>query len=298
MTHTALVILNPNSGRGRGHKRAESVHRALKAAGLPYEAVFTESRGHAIELTRNAALNGWELIIAAGGDGTINEVVNGLMLAEQAGAHSKLGIMPVGTGNDFALGIGLPADLNEVAGRLVRGQTRRFDVGIVNGRYFDNCVGIGFDARINIEAHSITWVSGQMQYLLAVLRSLTSYPFPVVNIYKDDGDRLNKQVLMVSVGNGARMGGGFRITPDALPDDGKLDLCIVDALSRPQILRLLPKAMKGNHHGESAVELCRTTRLVVESSDPLPVHADGEILWNDLHRVEIVLEPQRLEVVV
>jgi YegS/Rv2252/BmrU family lipid kinase len=298
MTNKALVVFNPQAGRGRGHKRAQEVQAALHAAGIDYDSVVSEARGHAIELARRAALAGWELIVAAGGDGTINEVVNGLMQAEAEGAACRLGVMPIGSGNDFAASLGIPLDLGQAAERLARGQARRIDVGQVNGRYFDNNVGLAFEAMIGIEAHRITWLRGQPQYLIAVFRAMASYPFPVVDIYKDDGDRLAKQILMISVGNNRRNGGGFLVNPDAVPDDGLLDLCIVDALPRLEILRLLPKAMKGTHQGEPAVELTRSTRLVLESAIPLPLHADGEILENDSLRVEITVEPGRLEVIV
>jgi diacylglycerol kinase (ATP) len=298
MTHNALVVFNPQAGRGRGHKRAAEVQQALHAAGIAFESVVSEDRGHAIELAQRAALAGWELIVAAGGDGTVNEVVNGLMLAEEAGARSRLGVMPIGTGNDFAASLGIPLHLSQAALRLAQGHTRRIDVGQVNGRWFDNNVGLAFEAMIGIEAHHITWLRGQPLYLLAVLRALASYPLPVVDIYKDDGDRLGKQILMISVGNNRRNGGGFLVNPNAVPDDGLLDLCIVDAIPRRQILRLLPKAMKGSHDDEPTVELARSTRLVVESSVPLPIHADGEIVNNEGLRVEVTLAPGRLEVVV
>lgn len=298
MTHRALVVFNPEAGRGRGHKRAQEVQQALQAANIHSESVVSENRGHAIELAQRAALAGWELIVAAGGDGTINEVVNGLMLAEAEGATSRLGVMPIGSGNDFAGSLGIPLDLREAAQRLARGVLRRIDLGRVNERYFDNNVGLAFEAMIGIEAHRITWLRGQPQYLLAVFRAMASYPFPVVDIYKDDGDRLAKQILLISVGNNRRNGGGFLVNPDAVPDDGLLDLCIADAIPRMQILRLLPKVMKGTHRGEPVVEMTRSTRLLVESTDPLPVHADGEILWEDAHRVEITVEPSRLDVIV
>ena len=298
LTQKALVVFNPQAGRGRGHERAQEVQQALDDAGIETESVVSEDRGHAIELARRAALAGWDLVVAAGGDGTINEVVNGLMQAEAGGATSRLGVMPIGSGNDFAASLGIPLNLRQAAQRLTLGQTRRVDVGQVNGRYFDNNVGLAFEAMIGIEAHRITWLRGQPQYLIAVFRAMASYSFPVVDIYKDDGDRLAKQILMISVGNNRRNGGGFLVNPDAVPDDGLLDLCIVDALPRMEILRLLPKAMKGTHRGEPAVELTRSTRLVVESTTPLPLHADGEILENDSLRVEIAVEPGRLEVVV
>lgn len=298
MTHNALVVFNPQAGRGRGQQRLAEVQQALHAAGIEYESVVSEDRGHAVELARRAALAGWELIAAAGGDGTINEVVNGLMLAEGEGARSRLGIMPIGSGNDFAGALGIPLDLRQAAQRLARGQTHRVDLGRVNGRWFDNSVGIGFEATINIQAHRITWVRGQPQYFLAILRSLAHPPYPLVTIHRDGGDPLTKRILIISVGNSRRTGGGFLVTPDALPDDGLLDLCIADAIPRRQILRLLPKVIKGTHRGEPVVELTRIGRLVVESDDPLPVHADGEMLWEDAHRVEVAVEPARLDVVV
>lgn len=298
LTHKALVVFNPYAGRGRGHKRADEVRSALQAAGIEHESVVSEDRGHAIELAQRAALAGWDVVVAAGGDGTVNEVVNGLMLAEAEGMHSRLGIMPFGSGNDFASALGVPLDLRQAAQKLAGGETRRVDLGRVNGRYFDNSVGIGFEATINIQAHRITWVRGQPQYFLAILRSLTHPTYLSVDIYKDDGDRLNRQVLIISVGNSHRTGGGFLITPDAVLDDGLLDVCIADAIPRRRILQLLPKVVNGTHRDEPIVELARTTRLVVESRDPLPVHADGEILGSDAYRVEITVEPGRLEVVV
>jgi YegS/Rv2252/BmrU family lipid kinase len=298
VTHNALVVFNPQAGRGSGHARAAEVQQALQAAGVYSESVVSEDRGHAIELARRAALAGWELIVAAGGDGTINEVVNGLMLAEAEGAHSRLGIMPIGSGNDFAGALGIPLNLRQAAQRLAHGHVRRVDLGRVNGRWFDNSVGIGFEATINVEAHRITWLRGQPQYFLAILRSVSHPAYPRAKIRIDDSEPFTKQILIISVGNSHRTGGGFLVTPDAALDDGLLDLCIADAIPRRQILRLLPKVVKGTHRDEPVVQLTRITRLVVESEDPLPVHADGEMLWEDAHRVEITVEPARLDVVV
>ncbi len=295
----ALVIFNPNAGRGRGQKRVQEVSDALDATAVAYESVISEDRGHAIELAHRAALAGRALIVAAGGDGTINEVVNGLMRAVEEGAGAvRLGILPIGSGNDFAGSLGIPLDLRQAAEKLKRGQVRAVDIGQVNGRYFDNNVGLGFEAMINIEAHKMTWLRGQLLYLTAVFRAMASFPFPTVSIELDDRRIKDKRILMISVGNNPRIGGGFPITPDAVPDDSEMDICIVDAIPRLKILQLLPKAMKGTHRGEPEVELARFSRLIVESEEPLPVHADGEILWNDLHRVEVQVLPGRLEVVV
>jgi YegS/Rv2252/BmrU family lipid kinase len=244
-------------------------------------------------------LAGRDLIVAAGGDGTINEAVNGLMKAAAEGATmARLGIMPIGSGNDFAGSLGIPLELRQAADKLVRGQLRRVDIGLVNGRYFDNNVGVGFEALINIEAHKMTWLRGQPLYLAAVFRAMASFPFPTVTVDLDGRQIKDKSILMISVGNNPRIGGGFPITPDAVPDDGEMDICIVDAIARLKILQLLPKAMKGTHRGEPEVELTRFTHVVIESETPLPVHADGEILWNDAHRVDVQVLPGRLQVVV
>lgn len=291
-----LIVFNPNSGRGRGSQRAQAVHSALQDAGVRYEAVISQSRGHAIELAERAALNGFSLVVAAGGDGTVNEVINGLMRARSAGTIATLGVIPIGTGNDFASALGIPRQAEAAVARLAARQGRRVDIGCVNGRYFGNNVGIGFEARVNIEAHRITLLRGQLLYLVAALRATASYPFPQVTVQKDGQDFLAKRILMLSVGNNFRAGGGFLLTPEARNDDGLLDMCVVDAIPRSEIFRLLPKAMNGKHQGERAVAMTRFSHLVIKSNDPLPVHADGEILWNDVHRVEITLEPGCLEV--
>lgn len=294
----ALVIFNPQAARGRAHRRTKQLMEALEAASLPFEVVISEEQGHAIELSRRAALAGRQLVVAAGGDGTVNEVVNGLMQAAAEDVHGTLGVLPVGTGNDFASNLGIPTDLREAALRLAQGQTRRIDLGQVNGRFFDNNMGIAFEAMIGFEAHKPSRLRGRLQYLAAAFRAMTRYPLPIVDIFQDSSTTLGKEILLISVGNNRRIGAGFLLTPYAEPDDGQLDVCVVDALPRREILRLLPKAATGSHEGEQAVCLSRTTRLVVESEDPLPVHADGEILWLDAHRLEVTVEPARLEVVV
>lgn len=294
-----LVVFNPSARRGSAYKLAHKIEDALQAANLSYEIVITEQPGHAMELGRRAALAGRELVVAAGGDGTINEVVNGLAQAAGSEAiNTKLGVLPMGSGNDFAGALGIPADLRQAAQLLRKGETRWVDLGCVNGRYFDNNCGLGFEAMIDIEAHKLTWLRGQLQYLVAVFRAMSSYPFPVVTLTSDQEIISNRSILMISIGNNRRIGGGFLITPHAVPDDGLLDVCLVDALPRLEILRLLPKAMTGKHEGEPAVHMSRGTHIVVESEDVFPVHADGEVLWTDARRVEISIEPSRLQVIV
>lgn len=294
----ALAIFNPLAGRGRAYKQADQVQQALAAADLPHELVITEARGHAVELARRAALAGRELIVAVGGDGTINEVVNGLMLAADGNEPPcTLGVLPVGSGNDFASSLGIPKKLRAAAERLRRGAVRRVDVGLVNDRFFDNNVGLGFEAMIDIEAQKLTWLRGFPGYLAGVFRAMVRFPFPRVRVQVDGQPWRDGETLMISVGNNRRIGGGFLITPKAVPDDGLLDMCYVDAIPRREILRLLPKAINGRHEDEPAVHTLRFRHAVVESDSPLPVHADGEVLWHDAQRLEIAVYPGRLRVI-
>ncbi|NJN82924.1 MAG: hypothetical protein HC802_12025 [Caldilineaceae bacterium] len=198
-------------------------------------------------------------MVAAGGDGTISEVMNGLARATPAGETvGKLGILPLGTGNDFADIIGCQRNLFEAAQLIGRGRTRRVDLGyakivgpdIQRDRYFDNNMGVGFEAHVTLESYSVKWLSGVSLYVVAALKSLRSYHAPQVEMsWEDEGGRLqhhSQRVLLVTVGNSPRTGGGFYLTPDALLDDGLLDIGILDNVSRWRILGLLPKALKAH----------------------------------------------------
>ncbi len=293
---TTKVILNPYAGHWAGERLAHDIVAALRAAGVRHDLVATEGPGHAIELARRAREEGYEVVVAAGGDGTVNEVVNGLALAaraEASGAVGTLGIIPIGTGNDFAEMAGIPLDVWKAAQRLAQGRTRLIDIGRVNDRYFSNECGIGFEAQVAIEAQRLKRLRRFLVYLVAVFRALFRYRQPTMTVRWDNG-QVTQRILMVCAGNSRRAGGGFYLTPHAEVDDGLLDYLYADALSRPEILRLLPKAMKGTHIYDPAAHLGRTTRLTVSSVAPVPVHCDGEILTMGTHHVEIEVLPASL----
>ena len=290
--------MNPEAGRGRARRRIRAVQKALRATGLAFTMVIAERRGHAIDLARAAGEAGRQMVVAAGGDGTINEVVNGLKQAVGRGTVGPLGILPIGSGNDFARSMGIPLNLGQAAQKLIQRRTRIVDLGCVNGRYFDNNVGIGFEALVGIESYKITQLSGMAMYLAAACKALITFPRPKVNIYLDQTAIREKVILLISVGNNRRIGGGFLLTPYAEPDDGLLDVCVVDAIPRLKILGLLPKIITGNHRGEPVVLLTQSKQLVIESGHSLPVHADGEVLWHDLHHIHITVEAKQLEVIV
>jgi YegS/Rv2252/BmrU family lipid kinase len=236
-----------------------------------------------------------------GGDGTSNEVLNGLMAAREAGeGEAAMGVLCVGTGNDFAYGMGIPLDLEEGCAALARGRTRRVDVGHARGfRYFGNGIGIGFDAAVNVVASRLRRLRGFLVYLIAVLRTLLFYyRAPLTRIELDD-QTLEQPALMISVMNGRRMGGGFLMTPFSRPDDGLFDLCIGKKMSQLEMLSFVPRFMKGTQVGDPRVTMARSRRVRVTVRDGTQVvHADGETLALDVRELDLEVIPQALSVVV
>lgn len=296
-----LVIVNPVAGRGAGERMIPVVTRLLREHGLSFDLTRTERPWHAAELARQAVVSGYRTVVAVGGDGTSNEVLNGLMAAREAGeGEAAMGVLCVGTGNDFAYGMGIPPDLETGCAALARGQTRRVDVGHARGfRYFGNGVGIGFDAAVNVVASRLRRLRGFLVYLIAVLRTLIFYyRAPLTRIELDDRT-LELPALMISVMNGRRMGGGFLMTPFSRPDDGLFDLCIGRKMSQLEMLSFVPRFMKGTQVGDPRVTMARSRRVRVAVRDGTQVvHADGETLALDARELDLEVIPQGLSVVV
>ena len=289
------LIANPIAGRGRGREALPAAEEALRRQGLQFVTEVTSRPLEAMEIARQAAEEGYQLVVAMGGDGTSHEVANGLL--SSGNSEVALGLIPIGTGNDFADMFDTPLDLAQAARRLKAGKTRLIDVGQVNDRYFVNVLGMGFDALVSIEALKIQHVlRGFPLYLAAVFITLKEYQIPYITI-EFDGERFSMPMTMFNVANGKREGGGFLIAPDAENDDGVFDLLIAKGLGRLGILRLLPEVIKGTHVDKEPVTMARAKRVILDSPDPLPVHADGEILYTDAHHLEIEIIPRCLRVI-
>lgn len=300
------IIVNPVSGRGTGAQSVPQIEAQLQAHGLEYDIERTGAPWHAAEIAEEASLAGYDVVVAAGGDGTANEVLNGILRAGKQGGHTAaMGVLTVGRGNDFAYGAGIPLDLVGGCRALAANQRRRIDIGHVvggnypEGRYFGNGIGIGFDAVVGFEALKLKWLTGFPSYIVAALKTIfLYYQAPLVEIEFDEGGD-KKRTLMISVMNGRRMGGGFMMAPHGLNDDGLFDVCIADQVSRPRILGLIPKFMAGSQEGETEVHTHRTTRIRVTAVDgSIPAHADGETLCEAGQSLEATILPQELEVVV
>ncbi len=289
------LIANPIAGRGRGREALPAAEEALRRQGLQFVTEVTSRPLEAMEIARQAAEEGYQLVVAMGGDGTSHEVANGLLSSDNS--EVALGLIPIGTGNDFASMFDTPTDLEAVARRLGEGKTRLIDIGRVGDRYFVNALGIGFDALVSVEALKIQhFLSGLPLYLAAVFITLKEYQIPHITV-EFDGERLSMPMTLLCVANGKREGGGFLLTPDAENDDGLFDICLARGLGRLGILRLLPEAIKGTHVDKEPVTMARAKRVILDSPDPLPVHADGEILYTDAHHLEIEIIPRRLRVI-
>lgn len=300
-----IIIVNPNAGSGKGKRSISPIEQQFNRFDLAYDLVLTQRSWHAAELAKEAALTGYQVVIAAGGDGTVNEVINGLMQAKiESGASPALGVLSVGRGNDFAYSMGIPYNLERACKVLVEDQRRKIDIGRVVGdflprdRFFGNCVGIGFDAIGTIEVSKLPRMGGFLSYLIAVLKTIFLYYKGPVVVIQYGNNTLTQATLLVSIMNGTRLGGGFIMAPAAAPDDGLLDLVIADQVGRLRIFGLLPHFLRGTQGTQKEIKTDRADHISIKAIEgSLPAQTDGEILSVDGTQIEIELLPSQIEII-
>lgn len=299
------LIVNPTAGGGAARRAVPTIERMLREHGLTFDLVYTERPWHAPELARQAVRDGYDIVVAAGGDGTANEVLNGLMQAKQAGeGTAALGVLCVGRGNDFAFGAGVPHTLEMGCKALSEDHRRIIDVGHVGGaslpggRFFGNGAGIGFDTVVGLEAAKLKHLRGFLGYLVAALKTIFLYYRAPLTRIEYGGQTIEQKSLMISIMNGRRLGGGFMTAPDAEIDDGRFDLCIARQVSRAGILALIPRFMKGTQASRPSVTTGRAERITVTAIEGvLPAHADGETLCIEGKQLTMEILPRQIEVV-
>lgn len=300
------LIVNPLAGRGSALKAIPEIETLLNNLQLNYDIILTEYPGHAIQLAKDAGGNGYDVVVAVGGDGTANEVINGLMLDAEAGSlTASLAVLPVGRGNDFSYGMGVPQELEAACRMLAALKTRKIDVGFVKGgdypegRYFGNGVGIGFDTVVGFEAAKLPkFISGIPAYLIAALKTIFLY-FRAPMLRLDlDGEIIEQTCLLVSLMNGRRMGGSFMFAPESEQDDGMLNLCIVEGINRREVFTLFPKVMNGTQgeHPATKMPLAKLVKIKAVSGS-LPVHADGETICEAGSELEVSILQQQLQMI-
>jgi diacylglycerol kinase (ATP) len=272
------AILNPNADRGRTAKLAEAFQRA-SAQQLELKLLKTTRRGEAADLAEHAASES-PVVIAIGGDGTVHEVASGLMRVP-AERRPPLGVVPAGSGNDFAYALGIPKILAENVAIIAAGHTRTVDVGDVrtpagDQRYCLNNLGTLLEGQINRASHDFTWPRGRGLYLRAVLATFMRPP-QVSQLSLDcDGRHIHRDAVLLSINNGPRSGGQFVMSPAAQADDGRFNYLLARPMSRLALLCQIRHALRGNHIADNRFEYGDFAHLTIRSNVPLYVHVDGE----------------------
>jgi len=262
---------------------------------------YTSHHGDAIELARKAADKGMDLIVSIGGDGTVNEIVNGIMKSKN---DPSLGIIPLGWANDFIKSTDIPFDIIGACKILIKGKTKKIDIGAVNSQvYFANVCGVGFDAEIALLAnkmkskHPNLRVLGAFVYIFATVKKLLS-PFSCRNVkIKFDGQEIHSKILFIAISNGKIYGGRFNITPEAILDDGLLEICLVEEMGRFKYLSIIPKVFKGTHASIKGINFYRAKEVVIQSSEPVLAQVSGEVIEGQKNYI-ITLLPKSLKLIV
>ena len=281
----AKVIVNPVAGANSTRRKWPRLSRLLKYIGLSFDHEYTEGVGHAIELAKAAVADGYRYMVAVGGDGTVNEVANGILHSADA-SSMDLGIISTGTGSDFARSAGIPRHYVSACSCLTSSRRFLIDVGVVefqskgesSRRFFVNAAGIGFDAAaVEATERLPKYFGGTIPYLVGLLRTLLGYRNKSVVLRI--GDKSEKaRILSVVVSNGSYIGGGMHVAPEASLNDSLLDVVVIGDIGKFDLLKSLPMVYKGTHGNHTKVSIEKATKITVESSERVLVHADGELL--------------------
>lgn len=296
MLGRTLVIVNPAARHGITRDLIPVVSGLLDGQ-IDHDLVVTKDPGHATVLARNA--NGYDTVVAVGGDGTVHEVLNGIMQRPAEG-RPALTLLPTGTGNDYRRTLGISSNLTAAARQIIGGARTSVDIGVVNGVYFANSVAVGLDARVTakaVELKSTTGWSGIMLYMRALFIVLfRQFYTHHVTLSIDDGPPEERELLLVAATNGPTYGGGFKITPHARDDDGLLDTCIIWKVSLLGALLRLPFVVVGHHGWMRPVTLGLHRSIRVDSEVPIEGQIDGEVILASTYEISVL--PGALEVIV
>jgi YegS/Rv2252/BmrU family lipid kinase len=283
-----FAIVNPNAGNGKGKKDWGRIAAILARNDIQVKAVYSEEKGHAIGLTKDAIETGFRKILTIGGDGTLNEVVNGIFAQTKCPTKEiTVGLIPVGTGNDWGRMLGIPLIYEGAVDVIMKNNTMPHDIGLITyfdgpeqrKRYFINIAGLGFESVVvrKTNKQKDKGRSNNAIYFYNLLTSLISYRNTPAEIIID-GRKTACKVFSINVGNGRYCGGGMRQTPDAMPDDGLLDITVIKEMGRIEIIKSLSMLYDGTILSHPKVDGYRTDNLYVETESLLYAEADGESL--------------------
>ncbi|MBT4033437.1 MAG: diacylglycerol kinase family lipid kinase [Candidatus Marinimicrobia bacterium] len=289
--HRYLLIVNPEAGSRSTMKALPEIERIMRERKAEYEFHFTKEKGHATELVKEVGAD-FDVVVSVGGDGTINEILNGM-----PDLNKPMGIIPIGTGNDFARSCSIKlGDLESAVDVLLAHDVKNLDVGEVNGRRFINVMGLGFGGKANDIAKKLSFLKGSFKYLIAIAGNYLTYRRMHLTVRFNDFER-NEKVFLMSIGNGWNEGGGLQLTPKAILHDGLFDVCYVQDISRWRILQIFTKLYDGTADEAPEMELHHTTELYISSEIPVPAHMDGESFSPVQKEFKIRLIPQAQEII-
>jgi diacylglycerol kinase (ATP) len=298
---TAKVILNPYANRWTAQKRWAQAETALHAAGVDFDLAVSEGPGHIARLAKQAVEDGFSPLIAAGGDGTIGEIVNSIgHLAVNEPQLPTLAILPLGTANDLAYGLKIPFDLEQAASVIAAGKIGRVDLGQANDIYFANNSALCIEPYVSVIQNRITWIKGISRYLVAAVMAIMDKPTWRAHL-EWDGGSFDGPISLIYVGNGPRSGGVFYMGPHSDPYDGKLTIVTAYRATRRGMFAMLPKAMKpdaGSYVESENVHEFPVSWLKVHLENPSPAHTDGELFSTGIMDVEYRIHPGRLQIIV
>jgi len=299
------MIVNPVAANGAVSKRWPQMRDILRAEGGQFDASFTTGPNHATQLAREALSAGYRTIVAVGGDGTLNEVVNGLMLESMVNPTVNLGIIPGGTGSDLVRTLGIPHDCRAACHRLLRGKPHCIDLGLVTcvsegreiQRYFLNVAGLGFDGEVAERVNrSSKALGGTIPFLSSLFVKLLTYQNKTVEVTLDGQQRLQQKVNSVLVCNGRYVGGSMHIAPHAALDDGLFDVVIIGDTGRLEVIANVPRIYRGTHLSHPKVDEYRARKVRAKAQERMLLQADGELIGEAPATFQII--PQALQVLV
>ena len=284
------LIINPAAGRGKAFKLSEKVIREFEKRGTDFEYEYTTNPRHAVDISREASTK-FQKVIAFGGDGTVNEVGEGLV-----GSDAIFGVIPLGSGNDFANEIGMPAKISDAVDIILSDDFHTIDIIKVNDRVSLNTAGVGFNGTVSEVVKSIRYLKGKSAYIWGLVKTAVMYKSIPLKISLN-GRVIEEKIFMVSICNSKSEGGGFIVAPDAKNNDGLFDVTIIRHIGYMKLLLNLNKVLTGNINKVEEVDTCTAESIIIESEFPMPVHVDGEVIALNAHKVEASILKSALKVV-
>ncbi len=294
------VILNPKAHGGEAAGHAEQIKSLFTAYGLNFELALTDREGDGARLAKEAVERGFQIIVAAGGDGLAGEVAGALV-----GSQAVFGMIPLGSGDDFAKSLRIGRSIPHAVETIRDRRTMMVDAGTVSSplpgggkleRHFFNCVGIGLDGEVIVEKQKIKGLRDLKLYLWATVKALWRYKGQRMSFDFGQG-KFWYQALVAEITNGKSVGGGYYLCPEAVVDDGLLDMCLIHKLGWLEFFRHVPKSFNGKHTLLREVAMGRLTKVTVESEVPMSAQVDGE-LWPYVNRFDIGIIPKALQAIV